>query len=250
MVAFFGAPSNVPDHALRACCTAVEMQNKLSELREKWENEKQDAKSDLNTKNFPPEEWHPGYKWHKMVSRMRMRIGINTGNIVVGNIGSTKRMNYTMMGDSVNLAARLECACKHYGIYTLASEHTLNTEITDENNEKMKVGDMIETRYIDNIIVKGKSEPVKVYEILALKGNLKENEKELVQHFHEGMRYYFDMKWDKAIAEFEASLKLEHENGNALNPSQVYIQRCKIYKDNPSVVSDEKWEGVFRLTKK
>ncbi len=226
------------------------MQNKLADFCKKWENEKQDTESNRNTKNFSPEEWVPGHKWHEMVSRMRMRIGINTGEIVVGNIGSTKRMNYTMMGDSVNLAARLESACKQYGIYTLASEFTLNTEFTDENNRIIKVGDMIETRYIDNIIVKGKSEPVKVYEILALKGHLKEDEKEMVKRFNKGMQYYFKMQWDKAIAEFEASLKLERKNGDDLSPSQVYIQRCKIYKENPSVVSDEKWEGVFRLTRK
>ena len=125
IIAFFGAPMEIPDHSLRACRVGVAMQNRLRELREKWRNEKQKPdEPDCNTKGLPPEEWAPGDRWPRIVHQMKMRIGINTGEIVVGNMGSSMRMNYTMMGDPVNLAARLEEAGKQYGAYMLVSENT------------------------------------------------------------------------------------------------------------------------------
>ncbi|MFH1952109.1 MAG: adenylate/guanylate cyclase domain-containing protein [Pseudomonadota bacterium] len=125
IIAFFGAPMEIPDHSFRACRVGVAMQNRLRELGEKWRNEKQKPdEPDRNSKGLPPEEWEPGDKWPKIVHQMKMRIGINTGEIVVGNMGSSMRMNYTMMGDPVNLAARLEEAGKQYGIYMLVSENT------------------------------------------------------------------------------------------------------------------------------
>ncbi len=249
IIAFFGAPAELPDHALRACQVALAMQNKLVELRKKWRNEKTSPEEpDPNTKKLLSEEWIPGNKWPEFASHLKMRIGINTGEIVVGNLGSARRMNYTMIGDAVNLAARLESACKQYGVYTLASEYTLNTEIPADNGDSRKVMDMVEARYIDNIIVKGRSEPVRVYEVCAMKGDLTDSEKNLFSIFDEAMQYYFKMKWDKAIEKFSQALEFERVPDG--NPSQVYVNRCKIYRGNPSMVPDEKWEGVFRLTKK
>ncbi|MBN2035720.1 MAG: adenylate/guanylate cyclase domain-containing protein, partial [Chitinispirillaceae bacterium] len=104
IIAFFGAPMPMEDHAQQACHTALDMQEKLAALRDKWKGE--------------------GDKWPQIVHGMRMRIGINTGAIVTGNMGSRVRMNYTMMGDAVNLAARLESAAKQYGVYTMVSQFT------------------------------------------------------------------------------------------------------------------------------
>ncbi|MFH1089931.1 MAG: adenylate/guanylate cyclase domain-containing protein, partial [Pseudomonadota bacterium] len=128
------------------------------------------SESHRNTRNLPPDRWVLGDKWPKLVHSMRMRIGINSGDVVVGNMGSATRMSYTMMGDSVNLAARLEAGAKQFGIYTAVSEYTLNLEYVDENGERRRTMDAVEARFIDNITVVGKSEPVKIYELCAMKG--------------------------------------------------------------------------------
>lgn len=250
ILAFFGAPVDLPDHALRACRVSLAMQNKLVDLREKWCNEKQaPGEPNRNTKNMPVEEWIPGDKWPKIVHQMKMRIGINSGEIVVGNMGSSMRMNYTMMGDPVNLAARLEAAGKQYGVYTLVSAYTMDLEF-DENGEKKKIRDMLEARMIDNITVLGKSEPVKVYEVCAMKGDLTDQERELFRVFDEGMQHYHKMEWGEAMARFNESMKIERISGGKTTPSEVYIQRCRTFKENPPVAPGEKWDGVFRLTKK
>jgi adenylate cyclase len=250
ILAFFGAPMDLPDHALRACRVSLAMQNKLVELRKKWRNEKQaPGEPSRNTKNMPAEEWVPGDKWPKIVHQMKMRIGINSGEIVVGNMGSSMRMNYTMMGDPVNLAARLEAAGKQYGVYTLVSEYTMDLEC-NENGGKKKIRDMVEARTIDNIRVVGKSEPVKVYEVCAMKGDLTDQEKELFRVFDEAMQHYHKMQWDEAIAKFNESMKIERISDGKTTPSEVYIRRCRTFKENPPVAPGEQWDGVFRLTKK
>jgi adenylate cyclase len=250
ILAFFGAPMDLPDHALRACRVSLAMQNKLVELRKKWRNEKQAPdEPNRNTKNLLPAEWIPGDKWPKIVHEMKIRIGINSGEIVVGNMGSSMRMNYTMMGDPVNLAARLEAAGKQYGVHTLVSEYTLDLEFT-ENGEKKKVSDMVEARMIDNITVPGKSEPVEVYELSAMKGGLTDQEKQLFMIFDQGMHHYLKMEWGEAIAKFNESRKLERVSDGKTTPSEIYIQRCKTFRENPPVAPGEKWDGVFRLTKK
>src|SRR5215475_1712505 len=105
ILAFFGTPIEQPDHAARAVRVALGMQQALAQLRDKWRAE--------------------GDKWPDLVHNMRMRIGISSGDIVVGNMGSTMRMDYTMMGDVVNTAARLEAAAKQYGVYILCTTETL-----------------------------------------------------------------------------------------------------------------------------
>ena len=250
ILAFFGAPMDLHDHALRACRVALAMQDKLGELREKWRNEKlAPGEPDRNTKNMPPDEWIPGDKWPKIVHEMKMRIGINSGEIVVGNMGSSIRMNYTMMGDPVNLAARLEAAGKQYGVYTSVSEYTLDLELND-NGEKKKISDMVEARMIDNITVVGKSEPVRVYELCAVKGGLTDQEKQLFKIFDQSMQHYLKMEWDEAIAKFNESRNLERVSVGNITPSEVYVQRCQTFKENPPVAPGEQWDGVFRLTKK
>ena len=251
IIAFLGAPMNIPDHSLRACRVAVDMQGELIGLRKKWKSEKQlQGEPERNIKNLPPEEWVPGDKWPKVVHDMMMRIGINSGEIVVGNMGSTMRMNYTMMGDAVNLASRLEAGAKQYGIYTAVSEHTLNMEFINEEGEKDRAFNHVEARFIDNITVVGKSEPVKIYELCAMKGRLTEHEKELFSLFGQGIRYYLNMRWEAAIECFRESLKFERFPDTTINPSTVYIRRCEDFMVNPPVSPDEKWDGVYRLIEK
>ena len=251
IIAFLGAPLYFHDHSLRACRIAVGMQNALLDLRDKWKNEKQKpGEPDRNTKNLPADEWAPGDRWPKVVHEMKMRIGINSGEIVVGNMGSSMRMNYTMMGDSVNLAARLEEGAKQFGIYTAVSEYTMNMEYTDENGNKERAMDAVEARLIDTITVVGKSEPVKIYELCAMKGGLSQQEKELFSLFDKGMHHYINMEWDPAIEIFKQSLKIERIPDGKTTPSEVYLSRCELFKENPPVPPGQKWDGVFRMTKK
>ena len=138
IVAFFGAPMPVKDHEYWACKTAIIMQAQLKILRQRWESE--------------------GDRWPERVHAMQNRIGIHTGPMVTGNMGSTQRMNYTMMGDTVNLAARLESSAKQYGVYIQISENTYNA-----------AKDRLTVRELDTVIVVGKTEPVKTYELIAEK---------------------------------------------------------------------------------
>ena len=239
---------NIPDHPLRACKVAIDMQDELHGLRKKWQSEQQQP--GRNIKNISPKEWSPGDKWPKIVHNMMMRIGINSGEIVVGNMGSRMRMNYTMMGDSVNLAARLEAAAKQYGIYTAVSEYTLNMEYINEDGEKDRAFNHVDARYIDNIKVVGKSEPVKLYELCTMKGGLTEPEKELFNLFNQGIQYYLKMQWGAAIDCFRESLKFERFPKSETTPSEVYIKRCEQYLEHPPVKPGEEWDGIFVMTEK
>lgn len=212
---------SLPDHAIRACVVAVRMQSTLLQLREKWVRE--------------------GDKWPEIVKQMRMRIGINSGEIVTGNMGSRDRMNYTMMGDSVNLAARLEEAAKQYGIFTHISHFTVEL-----------IGDNFILRELDTIRVVGKSEPVTTFDLMGIKGHTSDLLIQLRDRFHEGLALYKNQQWDAAIATFQQSLELEWQRYPDLkdkktNPSLVYIERCQAFKDNPP---PENWDGVYTLTSK
>lgn len=205
IVAFFGAPFILTDHALRACKAALRMQESLVELREKW---KRDG------------------CWPKDIEELQVRIGINSGKMVVGNMGSANRMNYTMMGDEVNLASRLESAAKQYGVDTLVSGQTLEMEWTDETG-KRKLSDEVEVRLIDNVRVKGKQTPVKIYELMGLRSCLSERTQSLKEHYDRGMRLYQEHQWEHALAAFEESLRWEKPNAMGLCPSYVYMERCR-----------------------
>ncbi|MCF6290594.1 MAG: CHASE2 domain-containing protein [Desulfobacterales bacterium] len=249
IVAFFGAPMRFEDHALRACRAAVKMQDRLLKLRRKWQADRSDDPN-RNTKGLAPEEWDPGSKWPHIVHEMRMRIGINTGEIVTGNMGSKTRMNYTMMGDSVNLAARLEASGKQYGIFSIISEYTYNHKIHGDQGDTLKVADFVEVRFVDNIQVVGKSEPVKIYELAAMKGDLTEREKTLFELFGQAMDLYLAMQWEGAIAKFKECLEYERFPDAKTTPSEVYIKRCEMFKKEPPVATGESWDGVFRLMSK
>jgi len=206
IIAFFGAPVPYDDHARRACLVSIEMQKRLGELRQQWK-----------------EEGRP---------ELFMRIGLNTGPMVVGNMGSKTRMDYTMMGDSVNLAARLEGVNKQYGTYTMCSEFTYE-----------QVREFVETRELDLIRVVGKEEPVRIFEILGEKGELREDMREALPLYSEGLTHYRNLRWEEALQSFEKVLEIVKDDG----PSLTFFQRCVMFQSKPP---PDNWDGVFSMTSK
>ena len=178
------------------------------------------------------------WDWNKVrVARGELPIdhgvGLNTGNIVSGNIGSPKRMDFTMIGDGVNLAARLESACKQYSARILISEYT-----------RAKLKGTYRMRDVDLVVVKGKTEPVGVFEVLDYHNdesypNLMDN----VNYFNEGVKQYRHGNWQKAIANFEDAIKATPEDKLAT----TYIDRCELLKANPP---EGEWNGVWVMTSK
>lgn len=159
-------------------------------------------------------------------------VGLNTGLVVSGNIGSPKRMDYTMIGDGVNLAARLESACKQYSARVLISEFT-----------KAKLKGTYRLRDVDMVVVKGKTEPVKIFEVLDYHTpetfpNLMDN----VGYFNEAIRHYRAGEWDKSISKFAEALATHPEDELA----RTYIARCEQLKADPP----ENWEGVWVMSTK
>jgi len=216
IVAFWGAPVPLPEHARLACDTALDMQQKLEALRQKWLSE--------------------GGKWPQIVHDMRMRIGINTGTITTGNMGSAVRMNYTMMGDSVNLAARLESAAKYYGVYTIISHYTYEMIKND-----------FEARMLDKITVVGKSEPIIIYELLSRKGELTSQTSGLLEVYNQGIKSYYSKDFKNAQAYFAKAAQMEPDRADKKSPSNRFEEMCRNFIENPP---QSDWDGVNRLTSK
>jgi len=167
-----------------------------------------------------------------------MRIGISSGDIVTGNMGSTMRMNYTMMGDVVNVAARLEASAKQYGIYIQCTMDTL----------EMAGRDAFEWRSVDKVRVMGRSQAVESVEIMALPGQLSAEQMELRARYMQGLELYRQQQWDEALAKFTESDKLEDVfPSRPTTPSRVYIERCTFFKENPPGPG---WDGSWTLTSK
>ena len=218
IVTMFGMPLPVTDHALRACLSALEMQERHADLRAKW------AKSG---------------KWPECVLEMRTRIGLNTGHAVIGNMGSEMRFNYTMMGDSVNLAARCESGGKNYGVYTMVTETTLKAALAH--------GAKLNYRKLDCVVVKGRHQPVELYELWdsSIDRDATMNCKAA---YEAALVHYFEGDWVVALAAFEASEILEPSIAFApTTPSAVLAARCRKF----IVEGDPKdWDGTFTLTSK
>ncbi|MEK9867249.1 MAG: GAF domain-containing protein [Betaproteobacteria bacterium] len=162
-----------------------------------------------------------------------MGIGLNTDTVVSGNIGSPKRMDYTLIGDGVNLAARLESACKSYFARILVSESTVQ-----------KLKGTYRLRAVDLVVVKGKTQPVKVFEILDYHDEDSfPNLMDVVNHFNDGMNAYQAANWDKAIERFNQCLKFNPED----HLSQSYVERCEALKADPP---KGEWDGVWVMKTK
>ncbi len=204
--AFFGAPVYFENHAEKACRVGIEMQQRLGELREKWKKE-----------GLP---------------ELKMRIGINTGMMVVGNLGSQTRMSYGMNGDAVNLAARLEGANKFYGTYSMISESTY-----------LQARTIIEVREMDCIQVVGRKNAVTIYELLGLKGCLSPERQKVITCYQNGLDCYKVGQWEESIQFFTRALELDPEDG----PSKVLLNRCIEMKET---VPEGEWDGVYTLSGK
>tara|TARA_B110000116_G_scaffold271792_1_gene293706 strand:- start:1463 stop:2575 length:1113 start_codon:yes stop_codon:yes gene_type:complete len=218
ILAFFGAPIFYENHAQKAIDTGVELQKNLNDLKINWKVEKN--------------------SWPKSILNMKMRIGINSGDMVTGNMGSNLHMNYTMIGEEVNLASRLESGAKSYGIYFHTTYKTLQKADQDR----------YEWRFIDRVIFKGFTESKQTVEILGYKNKISEDTKILIKFFHKALNYYYNRDWVNAIKFFEKSLKYESVSKNSyLNPSAIFIKRCNLYIEcNPSL----DWDGIHKLGRK
>ncbi|NQZ08333.1 MAG: GAF domain-containing protein [Algicola sp.] len=207
IMAAFGMPVSHDDDPDRAVRTAIEMMRQLQQY---------------NRDNLK-----------KGKQAIDIGIGINTDVVVSGNIGSHKRMDYTVIGDGVNLASRLESACKQYKARILISENTAK-----------QLRGTYRMREVDRVVVKGQTKPVAIFEVLEY-----HNEEsfpqamEVIGHFKDGIQKYRLGEWDSAIAAFEQVLALNRQD--AL--TEIYIERCHYFKDNPP--SDD-WDGVWRMTSK
>ena len=207
IMAFWGAPLDDADHAFHCCSAALNMQRKLLALHTKW--------------------------IHYGRPVVNQRIGINTGKAVVGNMGAEARLNYTAIGDAVNLASRLEGVNKEYGTRLLMSDYTYR-----------KVHDKVLSREMDLVVVVGKTEPVRIYELIALADEVQTDAtKKFLESYHNGLEAYKKRAWKSAIDQFQQALTIRKDD----IVSNLYIQRAQLFVDNPP---PDDWNGVFVMTKK
>jgi adenylate cyclase len=206
IIAFFGAPNEIKNHAEVACLSCIAMQKRMAQLRPKWKSEGK------------PE--------------MKVRIGLCSGPAVVGNMGSKSRMDYTMMGDTVNTASRLEGVNKVYGSYTLIGESTYK-----------QMGENMVARELDSINVVGKLEPIKIYQLIGKPDDVEKPLFESVAWYAKGLEAYRLRSWDQAIDFFDAALSAAPDDG----PSRTMRSRCLEYKTTPP---DENWNGSYTMTHK
>jgi adenylate cyclase len=223
LVAMYGAPLVLPNHGHRAVVAALRVHRRCDELRAKWKAE-QAVKG-----------------WPDIVTNLQTRIGLNVGRAVVGNMGSHTRFNYTMMGDTVNLAARMESGAKAYGVYTLVTESVVEASRKAEP-------DAVLFRPLDRIVVKGRTQPVAVFEAMALRADVEATGGRMAECaaiFGEGLGKYYAQDWDGARALFARSVELEAHEKN--NPSKVMMERIELMRTQPPGAD---WDGVWRMTGK
>ena len=206
IMALFGAPYALENHAEKACYTAIEMIDSLRVIQRRWSANKEDI--------------------------FQIGIGINTGKVIVGNLGSSQLFDYTVIGDEVNLGARLEGANKQYGTTILISESTYEL-----------VKDKAQVRELDVVRVVGKSKPIRIFELRGM-DSIPQIEKDyIIDVFHEGTSYYRERKWSDALKAFRRVLRYFPTDG----PSRIYTVRCLDFIENPP---PHDWDGVYDFKQK
>ncbi|MFP4374764.1 MAG: CHASE2 domain-containing protein [Spirochaetaceae bacterium] len=208
IISFFGAPVEFSDHAARACLSAVRMKKMERILNEH-----------ITSENLSPNPLHT-------------RIGINTGEMVVGNMGTAQKMDYTMMGNSVNLAARLEGVNKQYGTWILVSETTRN-----------EAGDDFIFRRLDRVRVVGINRPVRLFELVDERALADGPTTEALDAFEEGLTLFEQREWERAHKHFEQTLAARPDDG----PATFFAKRCKDFQKKAPPAN---WDGVFNLNMK
>jgi adenylate cyclase len=207
LVAEFGiVPGEPPEHSRRAVRAACDMIDRLEELQETWRQQGREV--------------------------LDLRVGLHTGPAATGNMGSEMLFDYTAIGDNVNLGSRLEGANKQYGTRCMISDETYS-----------HVQDLAEVRELDKIIVKGREEPVTVYELLGRTGEVDDEMLDLRDRFEDALDRYRSRQWSEAIERFEELIEDYPDD----EPSQVMLERARQYRDEPP---SGDWDGAFQLTSK
>ncbi len=205
LMCFFGVPVRTPAHPLQALQCAWEMQQRLATLNPGWQQ-----------RSLPP---------------LVMRIGVNTGTVVAGNMGTRTLFNYTIMGDTVNLASRLEGANKPYGTRIMVGETT-----------RERAGDRFAFRRLDRLRVKGKNEPIWVFELLGPQETVDTACRQRVASYEQALDAYQDRRFSEAIQRLE-TLLARHQDPAA----RLLLDRCRAYLAAPPPAD---WDGVFTMTSK
>lgn len=206
IMAFWGAPRLIEAHAQNACRAALHCSKRLKELNEKWGK---DGLPAFNT-----------------------RFGINTGEVIVGNIGCETRMDYTVIGDNVNLASRLEGINKVYGTDIIISEETYKL-----------VNHIMVARILDYVTVVGKKETTAIYELICDKDYLTDDLDNFIRQYTKALHFYENREFKEALSIFTGCLKLNPED----RPSQLLCERCEKYIKEPP---PKDWSGAFTLRSK
>ncbi|NNM00279.1 MAG: adenylate/guanylate cyclase domain-containing protein, partial [Gammaproteobacteria bacterium] len=206
VMVIWGAPTAQPDHAERACRAALTMAERIRTIS------RQEAA--------------------RMGVPISVRIGINSGSMIAGNIGANRRFNYTVLGDCVNLAARLEGVNKLYGTTILvgsATEAALDKDI--------------ERRFIDTVRVKGRGEPEQIYELLGRRGTVPGMRREAAERYGKAWKLYRAQRWDEAAALFDRCAEIDSDDDAA----RAMAQRCRRFEKQPP---GDDWDGVFDIETK
>jgi len=211
-MAFWIPPFSAGDaHASDACLAALEQQEAMGGLRAQ-------LPEITGMRRNPP--------------KLTIRMGIATGEAIVGTIGASSARSYTVIGDIVNLASRLEDINKVYGSSVILSEETYRL-----------TQNIIEARELDLVTVPGKTEPVRIYEAMGRAGELGQSELKLRSLFSEGLAAYRQQDWDEAQAHFESCLQISTEDG----PSRLFVDRIAHLRSTPP---SSNWDGVWHVSKK
>ena len=206
VMAFWNAPQAQPDHARRACLAALDMVRTLERAKPEWE------------RNGLPQ--------------LEMGIGINTGDMVVGNMGSRDRLAYTVLGDAVNVAARLEGLCKIYGVHVVIGQGT-----------RAAAGEALVCRYLDRVRVKGRDEPLAVYEVLGRRDDVDGGRAERIAAWDRAIALYLERRWFEAVAAFADLVAKDPADG----PSRLYHERARALDARPPAPD---WDGVYEAETK